>query len=384
MTKKLVVIVPDRISDLLNKGEVTARYYNPGDLFDEVHLVLTNNDQPDIEKLSPMVGRATAFVHNIDVGPRFFHKTLGWQFPLIKDYLGGAMRLIEEINPMMIRTHNNFLEGYIAVTAKEKLGIPFVTSLHGVWDRDPADVRWLHDRIIRCFRRKLEKATLQKADGIIAVYQPICDYAKRLKGNNIRLIYNAVSSNIALKQNYNLNTPPRLITINRQVEQKNPENIIRAVAQLNCHYTIVGQGPLNGKLKALAAELGCADRVEFIDSIDNQTLMAELGTYDILVAHCDYLGISKSTIEAALAGIPVVVNRQKKGNAPDIEGGWVKLVDNSMQSYKEALSELLQSKSERIAQAAKGKEHALKSFDPHAMEQKIVELYEEVLGKVSC
>ena len=45
--RALMVIVPDRLSELAEKGEVTRRYYNPGDLFDEVDLVLVNDDRPD-------------------------------------------------------------------------------------------------------------------------------------------------------------------------------------------------------------------------------------------------------------------------------------------------------------------------------------------------
>ena len=40
--KTLLVIIPDRLTNLINKGEVTERYYNPGNLFDEIHLMMTS------------------------------------------------------------------------------------------------------------------------------------------------------------------------------------------------------------------------------------------------------------------------------------------------------------------------------------------------------
>src|SRR5580704_18008108 len=42
--ERLFVIVPDRLSALVSKGEVTQRYYNPGNLFRVVHLFMTNDD----------------------------------------------------------------------------------------------------------------------------------------------------------------------------------------------------------------------------------------------------------------------------------------------------------------------------------------------------
>jgi hypothetical protein len=62
--KRLLVIVPDRLSDIAGKGEVQPAYYNPGELFDEVHILMTNDDRPPIEPLQYMVGRAKLFVHN--------------------------------------------------------------------------------------------------------------------------------------------------------------------------------------------------------------------------------------------------------------------------------------------------------------------------------
>ena len=64
-SNRLLVIINDRLSDLVRKGEITPRYYNPGGLFDEVHIVLTNDDRPDPTQLQTTVGRAILFLHNI-------------------------------------------------------------------------------------------------------------------------------------------------------------------------------------------------------------------------------------------------------------------------------------------------------------------------------
>jgi hypothetical protein len=41
---RLMVIISDKLPDLVKKGEITPRYYNPAELFDEVHIVATNRE----------------------------------------------------------------------------------------------------------------------------------------------------------------------------------------------------------------------------------------------------------------------------------------------------------------------------------------------------
>ena len=63
MMSKLLVLIPDRLSDILAKGEIQPRYYNPGEVFDEVHILSTTVDNPDRDLLQRMVGRARLHLH---------------------------------------------------------------------------------------------------------------------------------------------------------------------------------------------------------------------------------------------------------------------------------------------------------------------------------
>src|SRR5437867_2144980 len=78
--RRLMVIVADKITELAEKGEITERYYNPGDLFDEVHLVLLNDDRPDPAVLRKTAGRATVTSHNLS--PRGLLRRTGYR-PLL-------------------------------------------------------------------------------------------------------------------------------------------------------------------------------------------------------------------------------------------------------------------------------------------------------------
>jgi glycosyltransferase involved in cell wall biosynthesis len=381
-TDRLMVIIPDRLSDILRKGEVTPRYYNPGNLFREVHIVMCNDDRPDPAAVQPMVGTARLFLHNLMESRRlFFLKTLGWQIPLLEPLLQRGVALARTIAPQLVRTHNNFLEGMVAQRIKRELGIPYIVSLHGVWDVD--DRTSAMGRIQAAFRAKLERAALADADAAIAVYAPIVRYARDYGAKHVELIYNIVAGdNVQHKTSYELHRPPRLVTVNRQVAEKNPANIIRAVAALDCVYTLIGDGPLHEPLRSLAAELGCADRVTFIRSMPNAELCASLGDYDLLVSHCDYWGMSKTIIEGALAGLPIVLNRHPQA-IDEYRGGWIAECENSPDGYKSAIAGLLGSYQQRLTLGQLAYRKARTDFDPGRMETRTVALYCEALGHVA-
>lgn len=380
--ERLMVIVPDRLSDLIAKGEITPRYYNPGELFKEVHLVVTNDDRPALDVLQKAVGNAKLVFHNLPTGPRHFLRTLGWQWPLIEPFLQRGLELAERVQPSLVRTHNNFLEGVFASRIKDKLNIPFVVSLHGVWDTDDRTTAY---SILRAwFRAKLERFALASADAAIAVYAPIIRYARAFGAKRVELIYNIVGGgNIPRKKTYEVSKPPKLITINRQLPQKNPSNIIRAVAGMDCHYTIVGDGQLHDSLRALAAELGCADRVEFIKAIPNLELCAQLQDFDMMVSHCDYWGTSKTIIEAALAGLPIVINRHPEIEIDEYKGGWIVECENTPEAYKAAITGILADRERRESLGQLAFETARDRFDPGVMEQRTVDLYRELLARTS-
>lgn len=375
-----MVIVPDRLTDIVRKGEVTPRYYNPGELFREVHLVLMNDDRPDPAAVQPMVGAARLELHNL-IGSqgKYLLRTLGWQRPLLEPLLRRAVALAREVRPQLVRTHNNFLEGVVAQRLKSALGIPYIVSLHGVWDID--DRTTARGRVLAHFRRKLERVALADADAVIAVYSPIIRYAKEYGARRVELIYNIVAgASVARKRDYALNRPPRLITINRQLQEKNPANIIRAVAALDCRYTLVGTGPLHEPLKALAAELGCGDRVRFVPSMPNADLCASLAEYDLMVSHCDYWGMSKTMIEGGLAGLPIVINRHPQIAIGEYEGDWLVECENSPEGYRAALEGLLGSEERRAELGRRAAQVARTRFDPATMEEKTVALYREAMG----
>lgn len=378
---KLMIIINDFLNNIVKKGEILENYYNPKDFFKEVHIVMIHDDYVEIEgdeykAVQKMVGGAKLYLYNLPK-PNFF-SSLGWNKIFMKKWYRQGICLAEKIQPDVIRTYNNYLDGYLAYQIKKNTNIPYVVSLHGVWDSDC--LISYKEKIFKFFMEKFERKTLKHADKIIAVYKPAYKYAQKYGGKNICLLYNKVAVNkIKKKVKYTIGRELNLITINRQIRDKNPENIIKAIKDLDCHYTLVGDGEYHEKLIELVKNLNCENKVTFIKSIPNEILCGELCKYDVLVIHCDYLGITKGTIEAAFAGIPIIVNRHKSGEMEDFEGEWAVICDNTVEGYRAVIQNLISSETERIKYGNAALDHANRFFNAERIEKETVEIYRKVI-----
>lgn len=112
--------------------------------------------------------------------------------------------------------------------------------------------------------------------------------------------------------------PVRLITIARLAEpRKNVDLVLQALSQLTAyefHYTVVGDGPLRGKLQRLATKLGLSGRVSFLGSLGRQELRSTLTASDLLILTSSILptsheGFGLVYLEAAACGVPSLAAR---------------------------------------------------------------------------
>jgi glycosyltransferase involved in cell wall biosynthesis len=380
--RTLLVIIPDRISDIVRKGEYTARYYNPGDLFDEVHLLMTNDDRPDPKEVQKTVGRAILYLHNLPIPS--FASVLGWWPTYLKFWVAQGVRLAKEISPQAIRTYGNFVNGYLAAKIRKYLAIPLIVSLHTHPDVDmreetPWWPNW-KERMVLEFSRRFERETLRSADCVIIVYKSQREYALRNGATDVRLIYNIVNPfHLQKKTNYQLNNPPRILSVGRLFKRKNPENVIRAVGKLNANLTLIGDGEYYDRLLALAQRFGISDRVEFLKAVPNDELCRMLPNFDIFATHNDCWGIPKAVLEPLLTGLPVVINCRQPEPVPELNGDWVLAVKNTEEAYRRALKELVTDHQRRELLGQRGYTYARQHFAPEKMEQQMLDLYQEFL-----
>ena len=80
--------------------------------------------------------------------------------------------------------------------------------------------------------------------------------------------------------------------------------------------TILGSGPLVEPLKARAAELGLARRIEFHDAVPPQRIFEFLHAHDLLVHPSKSETFGMTVVEAVGSGMPVLVTRASNNYGP--------------------------------------------------------------------
>jgi colanic acid/amylovoran biosynthesis glycosyltransferase len=113
------------------------------------------------------------------------------------------------------------------------------------------------------------------------------------------------------------NRPVRFLFVGRMVEKKGLEIGLRALAEagggIPWRLTVIGDGPLGVRMRALAASLGIADRVDFAGYRSLEETRAALASHDLLLqpsltaSDGDGEGGAPTVIlEAQACGMPVV------------------------------------------------------------------------------
>jgi len=106
--------------------------------------------------------------------------------------------------------------------------------------------------------------------------------------------------------------PVDLLFVGRFIEEKNPELLVRAVAELvaagrDAHCTFVGDGPERDAVEALARELELEKHTTFLEFRDaHEDIIAMMKAADVFVLPSRREGFGITILEALAAGTPVV------------------------------------------------------------------------------
>ena len=135
-------------------------------------------------------------------------------------------------------------------------------------------------------------------------------YLEGLGVTQYKICYNVINPKyLCVKKDYSIGDNVKVISVGRQFAEKNPDNLIRAVARIkNIYLTLVGDGPYHQYLVDVVEECGVQERVFFHKAIPNDELCAMLPNFDIFSTHTEYFEISKSVLEPLLTGLPVLLN----------------------------------------------------------------------------
>jgi glycosyltransferase involved in cell wall biosynthesis len=380
---RLLIVNSEEISAWISKGEVLPRYFNPGDVFDEVHLLLTNDDRPDAGALATMAGSARVQVHNLPTGPGFFRRSLGYRPALLRRWAREAVALASSLDPNVVRCHGADMNGFVAREIKQREAIPYVISLHTNPDVAPAETS---GGIVEAARRRalarIAAEALRSADLVLAVYQPIVPFLERLGIMRYEVAYNMLSPETQRrKRDYEAGQPFEVVGVGRQIPGKRPGHLIEAVARTpGVRLTLIGDGPEHDSLVQLARSLGADDRVRFERAVPNVELCRRLADFDLFAGHSDYFELPKAVMEAMLAGLPVMVNRRSGTAVPELSDDVCLLVDPSVNGYTEGLAKIVGDRRDRERLGRAAADRADKLWSPEVSEERFADVYRSLLA----
>ncbi len=172
-----------------------------------------------------------------------------------------------------------------------------------------------------------------------------------------------------------------VLFVGRLTQQKGVHDLLRAAALAPpVPVTVVGSGPEEGALHALAAELGLAERVTWLPSQPQERLAALYRAAQVVAVPSHEEGLGLVAVEAGLCGAPVV--GYDSGGLPDVveDGANGRLVPpGDVAAFARALAPLLADRAAAARLGARGRERAAR-FTPDAVAAQYRGVYDRVLA----
>ncbi|WP_123602194.1 glycosyltransferase [Micromonospora sp. Llam0] len=223
--------------------------------------------------------------------------------------------------------HAHFgVEGvYIAPTART-LGVPLVTTLHGF------DVT-VTKRQLLASRKPSWITYVTRRDSLFDTGAKFICVSEHIRRCAIEWGYPAERTlTLPIGVDTDVITPvplpqtPRIVHVARLVEKKGTADLLRAFAVVRravpaAELVVIGDGPLRGRLGALATELGVAETVRFLGVRPHAEVLATVARSRVLclpsvtASNGDQEGLGMVLLEAAATGRPVVGTRH--GGIPE-------------------------------------------------------------------
>ena len=370
---KLCVFPNDPINAYYEKGEIKPRYYNPNDIFDEIHIISFTDNDIEESKVQVIAGNAKLKIHN--VGKISLNQR--------GKNLDRIISLVRTIKPDIIRAYNPLIEGWFAAKCSQELGIPLFVSLHIQYDM----LRMLYRKInlkrflaLKYTEKFVEPFVLKKADRITIVYKIIEPYVIKNKGKKPELLYNKVNIQKFLEAESIPNLPkPLIISVGRLTEQKNHQCIIESMKKVNGHLLIIGDGELHDTLEKLIKDVSVEDKVTIKRSVPNSEIQRYYKAADIFALAYDPAleGLPIPVIEAMASGLPVIIPFPKKEYSDGLENIAV-FSERIPDSFAENINKLLNNVVLRGEISKKSLDKA-KEFDSSVIEKREAEIYLEML-----
>jgi glycosyltransferase involved in cell wall biosynthesis len=222
-------------------------------------------------------------------------------------------KLVREKPFDVINTHFLVPSGPVGQKLADVANIPHVLSVHGGDIYDPTKKNSPHRRWVL---RKLGRKLIRAADAVIGPSQDIMRNAKKYYvpefefEHYIPLGIKPTTPVEADRSKYGIGADRFVMTtVGRLVERKKVSDMIRILKIMDDPrdlLVVIGDGPKKDEWKALAQELGVADRVDFRGFVDHDEKVELTQLSDAYVSTSTHEGFGLVFVEAMDRGVPVV------------------------------------------------------------------------------
>ncbi len=303
----LGVYVENRLIELLKTGEVSPRVVAPipwapswlrgTGYYTQLRRVPRRDDRNGIAIEHPRFFRTP--------GPRAgMAIAVLTMFPAGKACIRDLLRQRAEFD--LIDAHSLYPDGVAAILLGRAFNKPVTITSHG------SD---LHEFAGRAIARRLIVWAARQADALISVGEGNKEQfiARGIDGHRVTVLRGGVdlarfrpTDRMAARGRLGVSGLV-LLSVGRLVPLKGHHLVIEALVELpEAFFLLVGLGPEQGRLRALAERLGVAGRVRFLGKLPQHSLPEIYGAADVLIQPSSAEGLPNAPLEAIACGTPVV------------------------------------------------------------------------------
>lgn len=313
----------------------------------------------------------------------------GLNVHVIQDQRGISSALVDRVVELMDRLDidilhtSEFRSNVVALMCRRRRAVKLACTVHG----------WIANDLRGRVFRVLDKTVLRSFDAVIMVSQATRRLVPRwwLPDRRVEVLPNALVLGVYAREIVESSRAKRvtsagatLLNVGRLSPEKGQDVLLRAVAALAPRYPqlklkFAGIGPMEVQLRALAAALGIADRVEFLGYIEQMPkLYAQI---DLVVQSSFTEGMPNVILEAAYLRVPIVATAVG-GTAEVIEhakSGWL-IPPHSLEALTAGIERYLRDPDEfaRMGDAAHARVCAEFSFDVRT--RRLMDSYDKLCG----